>query len=469
MPRKLPKRTPDLLTPDRLTPGLLKSGEATRRNVLAGLAYTGLGSAVAHAQSGGNWWDGLPGFGRGTNNSDVREASERRERVPEVLNDVRTDITPWRSDQMVENIEAAIARYQLIVQRGGWPMVPSGRLLRVGDNDERVPILRRRLALSGELDRSGNSEGSYTFGGELEDAVKNYQERNGLRVTGRAEQSTIAQLNISANARLEQLKLNQRRIRELLQTRIEDRYVLVNAAAFQLEAVEGYEVRQRHRVIVGKPERQTPTVRATIRALNFFPYWNVPQSVATLDLIPRLQKEPEYLQKELIRAFNGYKGPELDPMSVDWKRADGKIVHFRQDPGPQNALGLVRIDMPNSETVYMHDTPMKPLFNQRSRPFSAGCVRVQDVFKLVEWIARHEAGWDRPGRADDVIAAGQPLDVTLTRPLPVYFTYITAWAEANGRVDFRPDVYGRDGAKDLAGERDPDAAPPPTQLQALAP
>ncbi len=127
MPRKLPKRTPDLLTPDRLTPGLLKSGEATRRNVLAGLAYTGLGTAVAHAQSGGNWWDGLPGFGRGTNNSDVREASERRERVPEVLNDVRTDITPWRSDQMVENIEAAIARYQLIVQRGGWPMVPSGR------------------------------------------------------------------------------------------------------------------------------------------------------------------------------------------------------------------------------------------------------------------------------------------------------------------------------------------------------
>ena len=430
------------------------------------MAYLGLGAASGHAQSGGSWMDGLPGFGRGSGSA--REISEKRERPVEVLNDLRSDATPWRSDQMVDNIEQAIQRYQQIVQKGGWPAIPTGRLLRIGENDERVVILRRRLIMSGDLSRNTGGD-SYTFDDDLEQAVKRFQERHGLRVTGRAELSTISQMNISANARLEQLKLNQRRVRELLQSRIEDRYVLVNAAAFQLEAVEGYEVRQRHRVIVGKPERQTPVVKATIRALNFFPYWNVPQSVATLDLIPRLQKEPEYLTKELIRAYNGYKGPELDPMGVDWSRADGKVVHFRQDPGPQNALGLVRIDMPNSETVYMHDTPMKPLFNQRSRPFSAGCVRVQDVFKLVEWIARHEIGWDKPGRADDVIAAGQPLDVTLTRPLPVYFTYITAWAEADGRVEFRPDVYGRDGARDLAGERDPDAAPPPTQLQALAP
>jgi L,D-transpeptidase YcbB len=440
---------------------------ASRRSVLAGFASLGLGSVTAQAQSGSSWMDGIPGFGRGQGTA--REASEKRERPVEVLNDLRTDATPWRSDQMVDNISAAIQRYQDIVQRGGWPQIPTGRLLRAGDDDDRVPILRRRLLMGGDLRRSGTSEGSYAFDDALEQAVKGFQERHGMRVTGRAELSTIAQLNISAAVRLEQLRLNQRRIRELLQTRVEDRYVLVNAAAFQLEAVEGYEVRQRHRVIVGKPERQTPVVRATIRALNFFPYWNVPQSVATLDLIPRLQKEPQYLQKELIRAFNGYRGPELDPMSVDWNRADGKVVHFRQDPGPQNALGLVRIDMPNSETVYMHDTPLKPLFTQRSRPFSAGCVRVQDVFKLVEWIARYEIGWDKPGRADDVINAGQPLDVTLTRPLPVYFTYITAWAEADGRVEFRPDVYGRDGTKDLAGERDPDAAPPPNQLQALAP
>ena len=120
--------------------------------------------------------------------------------------------------------------------------------------------------------------------------------------------------------------------------------------------------------------------------------------------------------------------------------------------------------MPNEHIVYMHDTPMKTLFNQRGRAFSAGCVRVQDVFELVEWLARYEQGWEQPGRVRDVIAAGQALDVTLTRPVPVYFTYITAWAEADGRVEFRPDIYGRDGSREFAGERDTEVPPPPYTL-----
>jgi murein L,D-transpeptidase YcbB/YkuD len=124
----------------------------------------------------------------------------------------------------------------------------------------------------------------------------------------------------------------------------------------------------------------------------------------------------------------------------------------------------VRIDMPNEHMVYMHDTPMKPLFRERARAFSAGCVRVEDVFALAEWIARYESGWEQPGRAQDAIAAGQSLDVALTHPVPVYFTYITAWAERDGRVEFRPDLYGRDGSRDYVGELDPDAPPPPAML-----
>ncbi|CAN0496976.1 unnamed protein product, partial [Phaeothamnion confervicola] len=189
----------------------------------------------------------------------------------------------------------------------------------------------------------------------------------------------------------------------------------------------------------------------TIRALNFFPYWNVPDSVAHLDLIPRVKKEPEYLEKEQIRAYT-MRGDLIDMRTLDWNNVNLKQVRFKQDPGPHNALGLVRIDMPNSEIVYMHDTPMKPLFNQRVRPFSAGCVRVQDVFTLVEWLARYEMGWEQPGRAQAIIEAGQALDMNLTRPVPVFFTYITAWAEGDGRAVFRPDVYGRDGLRELIGE-----------------
>jgi murein L,D-transpeptidase YcbB/YkuD len=424
-----------------------------------GAVCLGLGVEAAAAQSSGGGWT-FPGFGP----ANLREEPAPKPR-PRELNDLRPDPIPWRSDEMLAKMEAAIARYQRVVANGGWPQISPGPMLRLDDDGERVLQLRRRLLAGGDLQGNSAYSSSRVFDERLEAAVRNFQDRSGLRVTGRVDRPTLAQLNSSAAARLEQLKLNQRRIIELMQGRVEDRYILVNAAAFQLEAVEGYEVRRRHRVIVGKPDRQTPTVKATIKALNFFPYWRVPESVAGLDLIPRLQREPDYLQKELIRAFAS-NGTEIDTRSIDWTRVDPTKIRFRQDPGPQNALGLVRIDMPNEHVVYMHDTPLKPLFNQRARPFSAGCVRVQDVFELVEWIARFEPGWDRPGRAQEIVDAGQPLDVTLTRQMPVYFTYLTAWAEGDGVAVFRPDVYGRDGSRELVGERDLDAPPPP---QSLAP
>ncbi len=364
---------------------------------------------------------------------------------------------------MLGNMDRAIERYEVIVEKGGWPAITQGRLLRLDDDDDRIVPIKRRLGMSGDLRASASYFNSTRLDDQLEEAVRRFQEQFGLRVTGRVDRPTLAQLAAPARSRLEQLKLNQRRVRELVGGRIEDRYVLVNSAAFQLEAVENFEVQLRHRVIAGKPDRQTPSVRATIRALNFFPFWNVPDSVATLDLLPRVRKEPDYLEKEHIRAVTN-RGIPIDMSTLDWNNIDLKQVRFRQEPGPHNALGLVRIDMPNSEIVYMHDTPMKQLFSQRVRPFSAGCVRVQDVFTLVEWIARHEIGWDQPGRAQAVVDAGQPLDVTLTRQVPVYFTYITAWAEDDGRAVFRPDVYGRDGQRDLVGERDPDAPPAPVTL-----
>ncbi len=441
----------------------------SRRGALGRIALT-VGAVVgatqpALAQQAENFWDQLFGGQKATAST---TASNKK---IEQLNDLRPDSTPWRSDAMIEAIEGAIGRFERIAQKGGWPQIPGSRMIRPEDDDQRIPVVRQRLLATGELGgrNGGGASNSFAFDGDLEAAVRRFQENYGLRVSGRVDRTTLAAMNVSAQQRIAQLKLNLTRLRDLMGQRPEDRYVLVNAAAFQLEAVERGEVQQRHRVIAGKPERASPVVKATIRAINFFPYWRVPDSVATLDLIPRLQKDPEYLTREKIRVVRGnFNGPEVDASSIDWRTANATELKFRQDPGPQNALGLMRIDMPNSEGVYMHDTPMKPLFQQRSRAFSAGCVRVQDVPMLVEWLARYEMGWDRPGRAEQVVESGNALDITLTRQVPVYFTYITAWAEpSDGRVVFRPDVYGRDGIND--GARDDPENAPPSVAQALAP
>jgi len=430
--------------------------------------------AKAQAQDA-KWWEKLPGFGNsGTRGTRSNRAKRRK---PKPLNDLRKGPTPLRSDTMLDLMDTAIARYERIVRKGGWPKTGKATHLRPGDDSEFIPAIRKRLIVSGDIPpRAANYyRGSYNFDDWLVFGVKAFQTRHGLRVTSRLDRPTRAQLAISASARLSQLKLNRRRIAALNEGRIADRYILVNIPGFQLEAVERFEVKRRHRVIVGKPDRQTPSIEATIKGLNFLPYWKVPDSIARLDLVPRLQKEPTYLDKEHIRAVQGhFNGPEIDASVLDWTDVDTTKVKFRQDPGPWNALGLVRINMPNKDIVYMHDTPMKPLFKQRHRAFSAGCVRVENVMKLASWIATYEPGFSGPGAIESILeqgrnfdpAVGRPkeFDVTLTRPLPVHFTYITAWVEDNGRVEFRPDIYGRDGASELVGDKDPDAPPPPVML-----
>lgn len=429
---------------------------------LALLAAAAVWAGNSAAAQDGAWWEGINSFGS-PDYSGKRASLERTPPRKDDLNDLRPNEIPWRSDEMLRAMEDAIARYETIVNKGGWPIIPGNRMLRPGDDDERVSYLRKRLMVTGELARS-SSYNDYGFDSVLEQAVVRFQENNGLRTNGRVDQPTLAALNITAEERLAQLKLNHGRILELVQTPPEERYVLVNVPAFQLEAVERYQTVLRHRVIVGRNGRETPSLKATIRNLNFFPFWRVPDSVAKLDVFPRLVNEPDYLQKEQIRVLKGdFNGPELDPISIDWSQADYRVVKLKQDPGPQNALGLVRIDMQNEHGVYMHDTPMKPLFDQRARAFSAGCVRVQDVFKLVEWLARYEPGWENPGQAQAVLDMGQALDVQLSRPVPVYFTYITAWAEPDGRIAFRPDIYRRDGSAAMAEVIDPEAPPPPAQ------
>jgi L,D-transpeptidase YcbB len=257
-------------TTDPLAPA---SHDPLRRALLRGLSALALvaGASPAMAQTNTSLLDQI--FG----NASRPPPDERKK--PEVLDDLRPNAVPYRSEVMVEALEAAIKRYQSIEEKGGWPMIPGSKMIRPEDEDERVPVLRRRLQVTGELRSSGGGS-SYSFDGELFEAVKLFQRNHGLRISGRVDRPTLQAMNVPVQARLHQMKLNVGRLRELLQGRIEDRYVLVNAPAFQLEAVEKHEVQQRHRVIAGRVERQTPVVKATIRALNFFPFWTaLPRSI----------------------------------------------------------------------------------------------------------------------------------------------------------------------------------------------
>ncbi len=331
-------------------------------------------------------------------------------------------------------------------------------MIRPEDDDERMPVLRQRLMISGELARRQADSFGFGYGEDLEAAVRRFQFNHGLRITGRVDKPTLQALNVPAEARLAQLRANLQRLRELMAQRIEERYILVNVAAFQLEAVERHQVELRHRVIAGKPERQTPLGARHHQGAQLLPLLARAgkRRHARSDPAPRqgagvpAEGADPRLHRLLQRARRSIPSPSIGARPMRAK------LRFRQDPGPQNALGLVRLDMPNEHGVYMHDTPMKPLFGSRGRAFSAGCVRVQDVFTLAEWVARYEPGWERPGRAREILDAGNAFDLNLTRPVPVYFAYITAWAEPGGdrSIQFRPDIYGRDGSA-----REPRARP----------
>ncbi|MEL6372823.1 MAG: L,D-transpeptidase family protein [Pseudomonadota bacterium] len=435
--------------------------------VVAGVFGLGLGGTFAmhqaHACNAPQWLQNIKGYDANCGpdrSAAIKRRQAKRNRGP--LQDLRPGKMPLRSLAMLDAVDAAIVRYQKIAAQGGWNTIPKGRYLRPGDDDERAPALRRRLIRGGDLDQRFWSR-SFSYGRRLEAAVRRFQKRHGLITNGVVDARTLAHLNIPAATRLAQLRVNRARIRDYLAQPTDQRYIFVNVPAFQLEAVEGYEVQRRHRVIVGKPDRQTPTLKATIKGLNFFPYWRVPDSVAHKDLIPRLRREPDYLQNEHIRVLTAFGGQEVDPRSIDWSSPDAKRYKFRQDPGKWNALGLVRINMPNDDIIYLHDTPMQRLFSQRSRAYSAGCVRVHDVMELVKWLARYEPGWQDGARVDEVLASGIGEDLKFTRPVPVYLAYITAWVEEDGEVQFRYDMYGRDGIPELTRYRPPEDAPPPGQ------
>ncbi len=355
---------------------------------------------------------------------------------------------PTLSPANIPATKAAIRRYTEIVAAGGWRPVPEVQL-QAGMSHPAVALLRERLFLSGDL-REPTRSTDFDF--YVDKAVKRYQASNGLAPTGIVDKRTLAALNVPAEVRLKQLKTNLARLTELSKA-AGKRYVVVNIPAAQIEAVEGGQVVSRHAGVVGKPDRPTPILTSAIHELNFNAVWHLPPTVIEKDLIPKGQemarKGQSVLVKYHIDAY-GADGKKLDPEKIDWRTAAAKGLTYRQQPGPENPLGFVKINFHNSHSVYMHDTPSQSLFGRNFRAASSGCVRVHGIEQLAAWVLADQ-GW-KPEHVLMMKESGERRDVTLKKPVPLYFVYITAWATEDGVVQFRRDLYRKDGIGGAASD-----------------
>ena len=344
-------------------------------------------------------------------------------------------------------LQDALVHYRAIAESGGWPTLPDGPTLRPGDRDAAVAALRTRLAredMDGPVGPPGTDVDLYDAA--LEAAVRRFQARHGLDVDGAVGRQTRQALNTPAATRAAQIVANLER-RRWLGAAPGQRQVRVNVAAFTLEAIDGPDVALRTRVIVGRPYRPSPEFADRIRYLVLNPYWEVPPRLAAQDKLPLIRRDPAYLAREHLRVLRGWgeAARELDPATIDWQRVRAPLpFRLRQDPGPWNALGQVKFMFPNSHDVYLHDTPARELFAHAERGFSSGCIRVQQALALADWLLADDPAWP-PEALRAAIDSGKTRTVNLRRPVPVYLLYWTAWVDSDGTVQFRRDIYDRDG------------------------
>jgi murein L,D-transpeptidase YcbB/YkuD len=336
----------------------------------------------------------------------------------------------------------ALAQYRALAAHGGWPSVPAGGKLARGMDDPRVLVLRHRLAVTGDL--PAGAADSTVFDDSVELAVRHFQRRHRLTDDGVVGPGTLAELNVPVEDRIRQIRANLERGRWVLHAIGTGDLVLVDIAGFEVRYLRDRKTLWQSRVQVGKPFRQTPVFRSAIDHVVFNPTWTVPPTILGADILPAVRRNPAYLAQRGLRVIDRTGAP-VATSSIDWSRYTGRNFPYllRQDPGPDNALGRVKIMFPNPYLVYMHDTPSQSLFGQDDRTFSSGCIRVERPFELVALLLDAPETWNTQSMAA-VVATNQTRTVRLPKPVPVLLLYWTVAQDAEGRVAFKRDPYGRD-------------------------
>jgi murein L,D-transpeptidase YcbB/YkuD len=344
--------------------------------------------------------------------------------------------------QAYANLKEALSQYKHIAGKGGWQQVPFGESLRPGMQDDRVPALRRRLAVTGEYRAKGGESNRYDD--HVVAAVKSFQARHHMEPDGVVGKTTIAAMNVSAAERIKQIRVNLERTRWVIHD-MPSSNIIVDIAGFRLQYYHDNTLAWTSKVMVGQPFHQTPIFRSAITYIVLNPTWTITPDIIKNETVPSIVKDPGYLAKQRLRVLDG-SGTEVDANTIPWRQYQGKHFPYtlRQDAGRDNSLGLIKFLFPNPYHVYLHDTPSKSLFGRTQRAFSHGCIRVQNPLELGRLILANDPGNPTTAeKMDQIIASTKTTTVILKQPLPIYLMYLTTNVQ-DGKVMFKPDLYNRD-------------------------
>lgn len=343
-------------------------------------------------------------------------------------------------------LQEALLYYGKKINSSAFITIATGPLIRPGADDPRIPAIKQILATEGFLTASAGS--SIYYDQELVTAITAFQKRHGLKDDGVIGPQTVSMLNLTPPQKIEIIKANLARWRWQAHV-LGANYVMVNIAAFSLEAVENGKTSLKLPVIVGKKQHQTPVFSDSIEYLELHPFWNIPPSIARNEKLPALREDPNHLVNNNIRLFSSWQADaiELDSTGIDWQEVSPSTIsgyHLRQEPGPNNALGQVKFVFPNQYSVYLHDTPAKELFSQSRRSFSHGCIRVGSPLELASFALRvAQPDFDQEELVT-ILHKNQRRIFRLKEKLPVHITYQTVWVDKNGDIHFSNDIYDRD-------------------------
>jgi murein L,D-transpeptidase YcbB/YkuD len=308
--------------------------------------------------------------------------------------------------------------YLKIESEKKWTIIPKiKKNLEIGDSSLAIIRIKKNLKKMGDY---ASLDSNTAFNEDLKLAIINFQKRMGMEQNGIINNALISRINTSIDYILKQIEASIKTISELAIIGESD-FIYVNIPAFHLQVFKNNIPQIDMKVIVGKYKNKTPTFNTKLSAVVVCPYWNVPKSIQQKEILPLLKKNPNYLKKH----------------DMEWSY--GKI---RQRPGPTNSLGRIKFLIPNRYSVFLHDTPVKSLFEKRVRMFSHGCIRLNDARKLALYLMQQDNTWDS-AKLENAILENLEKRIEVKTPIPVYVSYLTAWVDEKGILQMRDDIYGK--------------------------